>query len=56
MSHIYTDEEFIDEMANVVMDVVRKRFNVAVNSNLDDELYGEIHGAIKALHREVVKA
>lgn len=53
LSSVYTEMELIDELTNVVMDIIRRRFNI--NDDLDDELYGEIHEAIKNTLRETLK-
>jgi len=37
----------VDELTNVTMDVVRKKFNINSDSNEDDKLYTGIHNAIK---------
>jgi len=52
---VYTDEEFIDELTNVVMDIIRRRFNINPDSDEDDNLYGEIHEAIKDTYKEILK-
>jgi len=52
---VYTDEEFIDELTNVVMDIIRRRFNINPDSDEDDDLYSEIHEAIKGTYKEMLK-
>lgn len=47
--------ELIDSLTNVVMDILRPRFNIDRDSDQDDQLYGEIHTAIKATYREITK-
>ena len=51
----YTDDEFIDELTNVVMDIIRRRFNINPDSDEDDDLYSEIHEAIKGTYKEMLK-
>ena len=52
---IDTDEEFVYFLTNVVMDIVRERLNIDMDSDEDDELYGEIHQAIKEAIEETKK-
>jgi len=52
---IDSDIELIDELTNVVMDIIRRKFNINPDSDEDDELYGEIHDAIKSIYREAMK-
>jgi len=49
---IDSDIELIDELTNVVMDIIRRKFNIDPDSDEDDELYGEIHDAIESIYRE----
>jgi hypothetical protein len=39
--------EFIDELTNTVMDIIREQFGIRCDSDEDDELYGRIHEALK---------
>jgi len=39
--------ETVDSLTNVVMDIVRTRFYVNSDSDLDDSIYSEIHNAIR---------
>jgi len=55
MSNIYTDIEFIDALTDLVMDVIRKRFNIKEDSDLHDEIYEEIYERITNLHYETLK-
>jgi hypothetical protein len=53
---IDTDEELISELTNVVMDMIRKHFNISFDSVFDDELYGEIYEALLSTYKEALKS
>lgn len=41
------DIETVDDITNEVMDIIRDRFKINPDSDIDDEIYTEIHNAIR---------
>jgi len=51
------ETDLIDELANVVMDIIRPMVGLSEdgNSDKDDELYHRIHTALKETYKELTK-